>query len=123
MRLALIGFNFAQPFLITTAVRYIQEPVNKANNNVGYGLMGATILIYLGISASISRFHPREDCFSKPCFADTAQDLKLAIQLQTLQVHYSHPRFSRRHHIRDDPQHAVDSIEEFCGINADEQRR
>lgn len=51
-RLALTGFTYAQPFLITTAVNYVQGPVGKENDDVGYGLIGATIMVYLGISTS-----------------------------------------------------------------------
>ena len=53
-RLCLIGFNFAQQFLITAALRLFSEPVNPNSRNEGYGLIGATALIYLGIAVSHS---------------------------------------------------------------------
>lgn len=48
-----IGFSYAQPFLIASAVTYIGLPINEANQNTGYGLIGATALIYIGITVSV----------------------------------------------------------------------
>lgn len=45
-RLLLIGINFSQPFLINRAVRFLEEPVTPSTKNIGYGLIGATALIY-----------------------------------------------------------------------------
>jgi ATP-binding cassette, subfamily C (CFTR/MRP), member 1 len=56
-RLALIGFNFSQPFLIERAIKLSTEPVNNVTTNYGYGLIGAYILAYTGIAVSAhSRF-------------------------------------------------------------------
>lgn len=49
-RLCLVGFNYAQPFLISRAVRLLEETVNEETTDQGYGLIGATALIYLGIA-------------------------------------------------------------------------
>jgi ATP-binding cassette subfamily C (CFTR/MRP) protein 1 len=49
-RLCLIGFNYAQPYLISAAIENISQQSNAKNKNVGYGLIGATALIYLGIA-------------------------------------------------------------------------
>jgi hypothetical protein len=46
----LIGFNYAQPFLISTAVSFVGNP--EASKNYGYGLIGATIFIYLGMAVN-----------------------------------------------------------------------
>ena len=51
-RLCLIGFNYAQPFLISSAISYISQPIRDKND--GYGLIAATGLIYLGIAVSKS---------------------------------------------------------------------
>jgi len=51
-RLCLVGFNYAQPFLITSAIDYVSQPKNEMNRNDGYGLIGATALIYLGMAVS-----------------------------------------------------------------------
>ncbi|KAI1452911.1 P-loop containing nucleoside triphosphate hydrolase protein [Annulohypoxylon moriforme] len=51
-RIAMTGFQFCQPFLINTLLDYLQKPSRDASRNVGYGLIGATILIYTGIAVS-----------------------------------------------------------------------
>ncbi|KAH7319081.1 putative ATP-binding cassette transporter [Rhexocercosporidium sp. MPI-PUGE-AT-0058] len=56
-RLCLIGFNFAQPFLITAALSLVSEPVNPSTRNEGYGLIGATALIYLGIAITTLHYN------------------------------------------------------------------
>jgi hypothetical protein len=49
-RLCLIGFNYAQPFLVSSAIAYVSQPVEAQNKNDGYGLIAAAGLIYLGIA-------------------------------------------------------------------------
>lgn len=49
-RLALIGFNFCQPFLIERAVDYSNETYLVQSNNIGYGLIGAYVVVYIGIA-------------------------------------------------------------------------
>jgi len=49
-RLCLIGFSYAQPFLISAAIEFVATPASSQNKNDGYGLIGATALIYIGIS-------------------------------------------------------------------------
>ena len=49
-RLCLIGFNFAQPFLITRTLNLLYQPINETSKDEGYGLIGAAGLIYLGIA-------------------------------------------------------------------------
>ncbi len=51
-RIALGAFQFCQPFLIQTLLEHLQKPRDKASDNVGYGLIGATVLIYVGIAIS-----------------------------------------------------------------------
>jgi hypothetical protein len=46
----MIGFNFAQPFLIASAINYLEGPSVTQNKNDGYGLIGAAFLIYFGIT-------------------------------------------------------------------------
>ena len=45
---------YSQPFLITTAVNLSLEAVNGKTTNDGYGLIGAYILVYVGIAVRIS---------------------------------------------------------------------
>lgn len=54
-RLALIGFNYAQPFLITAAVSYVQGTTQDQMKGAGYGLIGAAFIIYIGIAVSFAR--------------------------------------------------------------------
>lgn len=49
-RLFMIGFTFAQPFLISAAITYVEVPVVDSSGNQGYGLIGAAFLIYFGIA-------------------------------------------------------------------------
>ncbi|EMD95327.1 hypothetical protein COCHEDRAFT_112393 [Bipolaris maydis C5] len=51
-RLCLIGFNFCQPFLINRAVKFSQETSNPQQRNIGYGLIGAYIIVFVGIAVS-----------------------------------------------------------------------
>lgn len=53
-RLALLGFTFCQPFFIRKLVDYLAEPEMDAN--VGYGFIGASILIYTGIAVSTALY-------------------------------------------------------------------
>ena len=52
-RLCLIGFNFCQPFLINRAVTFSQQAVTTETTNVGYGLIGAYILVFVGIAVRL----------------------------------------------------------------------
>ncbi|KUI53479.1 Canalicular multispecific organic anion transporter 1 [Cytospora mali] len=51
-RIALIGFTFCQPFLINSTLSYLEEPSTTRNLNIGYGLIGATIIIFTGMALS-----------------------------------------------------------------------
>ncbi|KAK1757136.1 P-loop containing nucleoside triphosphate hydrolase protein [Echria macrotheca] len=53
-RIALIGFTFCQPFLIETLLDYLQAPEETVSKNIGYGLIGATLLIFTGIAVSMA---------------------------------------------------------------------
>lgn len=49
-RLFLIGFTFSQPFLVASVLNWLDDP--RSESNAGYGLIGATLLIYLGMALS-----------------------------------------------------------------------
>ena len=55
-RLGLIAFNFCQPFLITRAVEFNQQPVNGSTTNAGYGLIGAYFIVYCGIAVTMGQY-------------------------------------------------------------------
>ncbi|RYC61385.1 hypothetical protein CHU98_g4815 [Xylaria longipes] len=48
-RLALSGFTFAQPFLASSLIDYLDGGRNPSDND-GYGLIGASFLVYTGIA-------------------------------------------------------------------------
>lgn len=58
-RILLMGFSFAQPFFIQRLIRYLQggdsAPV-YLERNLGYGLIGASFFIYLGIALSTAMY-------------------------------------------------------------------
>lgn len=51
-RLALSGFTFAQPFLITRVVNFATDPAVRLDDQLGNGLIAATALIYIGLAVS-----------------------------------------------------------------------
>jgi ATP-binding cassette, subfamily C (CFTR/MRP), member 1 len=51
-RLAVSGFTYAQTFLITAAIVYLELPSELRNVNHAYGLIGATFFIYSGIAVN-----------------------------------------------------------------------
>lgn len=54
MRLALVGFTFAQPFLFIRAIDYLKQENHDPDKDIGYSLIGATFIIYTGIAVSLS---------------------------------------------------------------------
>ncbi|KUJ06202.1 P-loop containing nucleoside triphosphate hydrolase protein [Mollisia scopiformis] len=52
-RLTLTALNFCQPFLLHRAIDLSQQPIGHQSTNVGYGLIGAYFLVYVGIAVSI----------------------------------------------------------------------
>jgi ATP-binding cassette, subfamily C (CFTR/MRP), member 1 len=69
-RLFLIGFNYAQPFLINAAIALASQPVTESYNNIGYGLIGAYILVYVGIAVGL-----RSSVFGLPTFHPASQSV------------------------------------------------
>jgi len=55
-RLFLIAFNFCQPFLIERAVLFSQEEDTAQTSNIGYGLIGAYIIVFIGIAVSTGQY-------------------------------------------------------------------
>ncbi|ETS74387.1 hypothetical protein PFICI_14253 [Pestalotiopsis fici W106-1] len=56
-RLCMIGFTFAQPFLISTALGLLSQPSDQQSTNNGYGIIGATALVYLGLAVSTLNYN------------------------------------------------------------------
>lgn len=53
-RAAMATFQLCQPFMINALLSYLEEA--EPSKNSGYGLVGATILIYLGIAISFALY-------------------------------------------------------------------
>ncbi|GFF43248.1 metal resistance protein YCF1 [Aspergillus udagawae] len=56
-RIALIGFKYCQPLLLASVVNYVQLPDPDRDRNVGYGLIGATAIVYIGIAVSTGLYN------------------------------------------------------------------
>ena len=52
-RASLIAFTFCQPFLINRAITLAMEPVTEHTTNMGYGLIGAYVIVYVGIAVRL----------------------------------------------------------------------
>lgn len=52
-RLALSAFTFTQPFLASSLIDFLDGDKNAPENH-GYGLIGASFLVYTGIAVSQS---------------------------------------------------------------------
>lgn len=55
-RLVLGGFRFSQPFLLHSIVEFIGSDLREGDKELGYGLIGATGLIYIGLA--VCKFIP-----------------------------------------------------------------
>lgn len=53
-RLCLTGLRFCQPLLLKRIVDFVQHPDSDVKKSIGYGLIGATALVYLGNGVRIS---------------------------------------------------------------------
>lgn len=60
-RLALSAFTFCQPFLIESSVSYLSTPEDRDHSRYGQALVGAFVLVYLGIAvrSCAARLMPR----------------------------------------------------------------
>ncbi|KAF5510100.1 ABC transporter FUM19 [Colletotrichum siamense] len=71
-RIALVGLVFCQPFLLETLLDHLSQPETNASAHRGYGLIGATILIYTGIPVATAfywYFQERCLCMVRACLA------------------------------------------------------
>jgi ABC-type multidrug transport system fused ATPase/permease subunit len=55
-RACVVAFNFCQPLLLERSLSFFNSPVNASSNNVGYGLIGAYILVYTGLAVSMGQY-------------------------------------------------------------------
>lgn len=70
-RVALVGFKFCQPLFINALLRFLQAPdAAAAARNTGYGLIGASVFIYVGVglsSALYYYYHERSLFMARSC--------------------------------------------------------
>lgn len=57
-RLTLSGFTFCQPFLITSTVDYFNGDARTRPKEYAHALVGAVLIVYLGIAVCIHRYGP-----------------------------------------------------------------
>ncbi|GMG05073.1 unnamed protein product [Aspergillus oryzae] len=76
-RLALSAFTFAQPFLITATVNYINIPSSSESQKYGQAIVGAYVLVYAGYAVSWA-------CYSRDSFISLFTSLISIIYDQTL---------------------------------------
>lgn len=56
-RLCFAAFTFAQPFLINSVVKYVGDPPGEHHKDVAASLIGATVLVYVGMAVSNALYH------------------------------------------------------------------
>ncbi|KAL2832126.1 P-loop containing nucleoside triphosphate hydrolase protein [Aspergillus cavernicola] len=54
-RALLVALNFCQPLLLHRSLSFSMEPVTDATNNIGYGLIGAYIFVYVGMGVTMGQ--------------------------------------------------------------------
>lgn len=72
-RLALLGFTFCQPFFIEKLLDHLSKP--EVDSNIGYGFIGASILIYSGIAISTSLYWYGEPVRSSQLRVETYRNI------------------------------------------------
>ncbi|KAK0613977.1 ABC transporter [Immersiella caudata] len=58
-RACLTALMFCQPFLINRTIRLSQESITDQSTQAGYGLIGAYLLVYVGIAVSMGQYQHR----------------------------------------------------------------
>lgn len=51
-RLVLLFFSILQPVLMTELLQHLQLPMEERDPNIGYGILGAYAITYLGLTVS-----------------------------------------------------------------------
>lgn len=55
-RLSLIAFRYSQPIFISTAIRYLNAPLEDKSSNKGYAVILMAVVIYLGLAVRRRNF-------------------------------------------------------------------
>lgn len=62
-RLVFSALTYTQPFLISRMVDYVSSPASPLDRQIGFGMVGAYGLVYLGIAVGESHPRPEEHAF------------------------------------------------------------
>lgn len=57
---AVTCLEFAQPFLVHRTLDWYSAPTNEETSDIGYGLLGAYILVYIGLAVSVLYYGPQD---------------------------------------------------------------
>ncbi|KAJ5285818.1 hypothetical protein N7524_001124 [Penicillium chrysogenum] len=55
-RACVVAFNFCQPLLLERSLSFFNSPVNQGTQNIGYGLIGAYLMVYAGLGVSMGQY-------------------------------------------------------------------
>ncbi|KAK4222045.1 ABC transporter [Podospora fimiseda] len=84
-RLALLAFTMCQPLMLQRLLNYLSDPAQLENRNIGYGLVGAAVIIYIGMAVSAAIYWHRQYRF----MAMIRGSLTTAVFKKTLQLNTS----------------------------------
>ncbi|KAK3987100.1 ABC transporter [Cladorrhinum sp. PSN332] len=59
-RLALLAFTMCQPLMLQRLLNYLSDPVQLEDRNIGYGMVGAAVIIYVGMAVSAAVYWHRQ---------------------------------------------------------------
>ncbi|GKU21657.1 unnamed protein product [Fusarium langsethiae] len=82
-RLFKIAFTFCQPFFMESLLTYLSQDESLVSHNIGYGLIGASILIYFGLAISTGAYqylHFRSIQILRGCLATTIYSRGIELQ-------------------------------------------
>lgn len=83
-RAALVGFRYAQSFLLQALLYNLEHPESRSMDNGGYGLIGACALIYAGMVASTAYYgylNNRAASMSRACLCAAVYDGTTKIEI------------------------------------------
>lgn len=114
-RLCFTAFTFTQPFLIDAVIKYLQTDLDKQRRNDGYGLLGAYILVYVGLGVS----HLSRECM---CSAYTCAGFRSMLPAHHIPHNRPHAWMPSPVDLRENAIYGPQNRRRICAGNADERR-